>query len=62
MDKNHTIPRPRLEEIATKFKDALFEACGSEAWDYINDTDMDLTPEEMKWLGIEPLKEDWNYE
>ena len=50
----YQIPRQRLEEIATKFKDAFFITFDNkiEAFEYIQE-DLDLTPEECEWLGVE---------
>ena len=46
------IRRIRLEELATKFKDGLFEADCEYAEEFI-ETEMDLTHMEKEWLGIE---------
>lgn len=46
------ITRTRLEELATKFKDGLFEADCEYAEEFI-ETEMDLTHMEKEWLGIE---------
>lgn len=50
----YQIPRQRLEEISTKFKDAFFITFDNkvEAFEYIQE-DLDLTPEECEWLGVE---------
>lgn len=46
------IRRMRLEELATKFKDGMFEADCEYAEEFI-ETEMDLTHTEKEWLGIE---------
>ena len=52
------ISRFRLEELCTKFKDALYEADEEYASDFVREECLD---NEMKWLGIESNEEDDEY-
>lgn len=52
------ISRARLEELATKFKDALYEADEEYASDFV---EQECFENEMEWLGIENNGEDEEY-
>ena len=51
------IPRARLEELATLFKDGLIEDDEIEALHYFDDV-CEMTPEEENFFGIECNEED----
>lgn len=46
------IPRKRLEELATKFKDGLIEDDEESAMEYF-DYECEMTDEEKEWFGID---------
>ena len=50
--ENNYIPRCRLEELATLFKDGLIEDDNDSAMEYFDDT-CEMTEEEMEFFGIE---------
>ena len=50
------IPRARLEELATKFKDGLIEDDEESAMEFF-DYECELTEEEKEWLGITESEE-----
>ena len=54
------IPRPRLEELATQFKDALLEDDKYSALVFFEDF-CEMTESEMEWFGISDV-EDGEYE
>lgn len=56
VDENH-ISRVRLEELATKFKDGLFECDEDYAIEFCQ-YDCELTENEYEWLGITESEED----
>ena len=50
------IPRERLEEIATKFKDLYLLAREDDPYEEVFEDmqeELDLSDEELEWLGIE---------
>lgn len=51
------ISRTRLEELATKFKDGLFECDEDYAMEFCQ-YDCELTESEYEWLGITESEED----
>ena len=51
------IPRVRLEELTTKFKDGLIEDDEESAMGYF-EYECELTEEEKEWLGITESEED----
>ena len=51
------IPRRRLEELATLFKDKLIEDDEESACEYFTDT-CDMTENELEFFGIEGVEED----
>lgn len=59
--KGEVIPRPRLEELVTCFKDILVDYLDMTYVDFSEDGngdyDLDLTDEELEWLGIEEFPE-----
>lgn len=50
------IPRNRLEELATKFKDGLIECDEDFAMEFFED-ECDLSESEMEWFGLEESEE-----
>lgn len=54
------VPRARLEELATKFKDGLLECDEDFATEFFEE-ECELTDSEMEWLGIENNEEDDEY-
>ena len=51
------IPRCRLEELATQFKDGLIEDDEESAMEYFDEV-CEMTDEEKAWFGIETESED----
>ena len=51
------IPRCRLEELATKYKDELIECDENSAMEFF-DEECDMTDEEKEWFGIGTESED----
>lgn len=49
--ENNYVPRARLEELATKFKDGLIEDDRESAMEYF-DYECEMTEEEKEWFGI----------
>ena len=50
------IPRCRLEELATQFKDGLIEDGEAEAMEYFDEV-CEMTDEEKEWFGITESEE-----
>lgn len=55
--ENNYIPRPRLEELATQFKDGLIEDDRESAMEYF-DYVCEMTDEEKQWFGISESEEE----
>ena len=55
--EDNYIPRWRLEELATQFKDGLIEDGEYEAMEYFNEV-CEMTDEEKEFFGIETESED----
>lgn len=55
--EDNYISRARLEELATKFKDGLFECDEDYAMEFYQ-YDCELTESEYEWLGITESEED----
>lgn len=53
------IPRARLEELATKFKDGLIEDDRESAMEYF-EYECEMTEEEKEWLGITESEDEEN--
>ena len=51
------IPRCRMEELLTLFKDGLVEDDPESANEYFEET-CELSPAEMKWLGLDEPDEE----
>ena len=51
------IPRCRLEELATQFKDGLIEDCEESAMEYFDEV-CEMTESEKEFFGIETESED----
>lgn len=49
--EDNYVPRARLEELATKFKDGLIEDDRESAMEYF-EYECEMTEEEKEWLGI----------
>lgn len=55
--EDNYVPRARLEELATKFKDGLFECDEDYAMEFCQ-YDCELTESEMEWLDITESEEE----
>lgn len=55
--EDNYVPRTRLEELATKFKDGLIEDDRESAMEYF-DYECEMTEEEKEWFGITESEED----
>ncbi len=52
MTEPNYIPRARLEELATQFKDGLIDDDKYEAWEYFTGS-CEMEEHELEWFGIE---------
>lgn len=50
--EDNYVPRARLEELTTKFKDGLIEDDRESAMEYF-EYECEMTESEMEWLGLE---------
>ena len=62
-EENYII-RPRLEELATKFKDVFFEVCAEKevADEYFYDNGFELTESEKEWFGIDDEENEYEWQ